>query len=134
MLVTGSDTLDGRDKVSDGAAAVLLTRRSKAKELGLPILAKFCCCAVAGVEPKVMGIGPAFAIPKVLSKVGISKDEVDLWEINEGELFDVSSSLPPFPLLSFPRSLRPDSRVIENVHRVLTCVSYCRQLSPRKLL
>jgi len=71
-------------QVSDGAAAVLLTRRSKAKELGLPILAKFCCCAVAGVEPKVMGIGPAFAIPKVLSKAGISKDEVDLWEINEG--------------------------------------------------
>ncbi|GAA5839225.1 hypothetical protein JCM5353_008542 [Sporobolomyces roseus] len=80
---TGSTHAGNASQVSDGAAAVLLTRRSKAKELGLPILAKFCCCAVAGVEPKVMGIGPAFAIPKVLSKAGISKDEVDLWEINE---------------------------------------------------
>ncbi|GAA5901648.1 uncharacterized protein JCM6883_000351 [Sporobolomyces salmoneus] len=80
---TGSTHAGNASQVSDGAAAVLLTRRSKAKELGLPILGKFCCCAIAGVEPKVMGIGPAFAIPKVLKKAGISKDDVDLWEINE---------------------------------------------------
>ncbi|GAA5951114.1 hypothetical protein JCM3765_002389 [Sporobolomyces pararoseus] len=80
---TGSTHAGNASQVSDGAAAVLLTRRSKAKELGLPILAKWACCVTAGVEPKVMGIGPAFAIPKVLKKVGISKDDVDLWEINE---------------------------------------------------
>ncbi|GAA6064380.1 hypothetical protein JCM10212_000489 [Sporobolomyces blumeae] len=80
---TGSTHAGNASQVSDGAAAVLLTRRSKAKELGLPVLAKFCCCAVTGVEPKLMGIGPAFAIPKVLEKAGISKNDVDLWEINE---------------------------------------------------
>ncbi|GAA6041197.1 hypothetical protein JCM8097_008338 [Rhodosporidiobolus ruineniae] len=80
---TGSTHAGNASQVSDGAAAVLLTRRSKAEELGLPILAKFCCVAVAGVEPKLMGIGPAYAIPKVLEKAGITKDDVDLWEINE---------------------------------------------------
>lgn len=41
--------------------------------------------AITGVEPKLMGIGPAFAIPKVLARAGISKDDVDLYELNEGE-------------------------------------------------
>ncbi|GAA5830531.1 hypothetical protein JCM11251_002504 [Rhodosporidiobolus azoricus] len=80
---TGSTHAGNASQVSDGAAAVLLTRRSIAQQHGLPILAKFCCTAVAGVEPKLMGIGPAYAIPKVLEKAGITKDEVDLWEINE---------------------------------------------------
>ncbi|BGP05103.1 3-ketoacyl-CoA thiolase with broad chain length specificity [Rhodotorula toruloides] len=80
---TGSTHAGNASQVSDGAAAVLLTRRSKAKELGLPILAKFACAAITGVEPKLMGIGPAFAIPKVLEKAGITKDEVDLYELNE---------------------------------------------------
>ncbi|GAA5856440.1 hypothetical protein JCM8547_008746 [Rhodosporidiobolus lusitaniae] len=80
---TGSTHAGNASQVSDGAAAVLLTRRSKAQELGLPILGKFACVAVAGVEPKLMGIGPAYAIPKVLEKAGITKDDVDLWEINE---------------------------------------------------
>ncbi|CEQ43212.1 SPOSA6832_05119, partial [Sporobolomyces salmonicolor] len=80
---TGSTHAGNASQVSDGAAAVLLTRRSKAQELGLPILGKFCCCAIAGVEPKLMGIGPAYAIPKVLEKAGLSKNDVDLWEINE---------------------------------------------------
>lgn len=75
-------------QVSDGAAAVLLTRRSKAQELGLPILGKFCMTTVVGVEPNLMGIGPAFAIPKVLQRAGISKDDVDLYELNEGGLSD----------------------------------------------
>lgn len=70
-------------QISDGAAAVLLARRSVAKKLGLPILGKFCAAAVAGVPPKLMGIGPAFAIPKVLAKVGLTTNDVDLWEINE---------------------------------------------------
>ncbi|KAL4956760.1 Thiolase, N-terminal domain-containing protein [Aspergillus filifer] len=70
-------------QVTDGAAAVLLMRRSKAIELGQPILAKFCGATVAGVPPRVMGIGPTAAIPKLLSKFDISKDDVDIFEINE---------------------------------------------------
>ncbi|KAL3438051.1 Thiolase, N-terminal domain-containing protein [Aspergillus tetrazonus] len=70
-------------QVTDGAAAVLLMRRSKAIELGQPILAKFVGATVAGVPPRVMGIGPTAAIPKLLSKFNLDKNDVDIYEINE---------------------------------------------------
>lgn len=80
---TGSTHAGNASQVSDGAAAVLLARRSVAKRLGLPILGKFVAAAVVGVPPRIMGIGPAVAIPTVLAKIGLSKDEVDFYEINE---------------------------------------------------
>lgn len=67
-------------QVSDGAAAVLLSRRSFAKRLGLPILGKFVGASVVGVPPRIMGVGPAYAIPKLLEKHGITKDDVDFYE------------------------------------------------------
>ncbi|KAF2730994.1 thiolase [Polyplosphaeria fusca] len=70
-------------QVTDGAAAVLLMKRSKAEELGQPIMAKFVGATVAGLAPRIMGIGPSVAIPKLLSKHNVSLDEVDLIEINE---------------------------------------------------
>ena len=70
-------------QISDGAAAVVLARRSVAKRLGLPILGKYVAAAVVGVPPRIMGVGPAYAIPKVLEKTGLSKDDVDFYEINE---------------------------------------------------
>lgn len=70
-------------QVSDGAAAVLLTKRSTAKRMGLPILATLRSSAVAGVPPAVMGIGPAVAIPKALQKAGLTVDDIDIYEINE---------------------------------------------------
>jgi acetyl-CoA acyltransferase 1 len=79
----GTTHAGNASQVSDGAAAVLLARRSVAKRLGLPILGKYVTSAVVGVPPRVMGIGPAFAIPKVLEKTGLSKDDVDFYEINE---------------------------------------------------
>jgi acetyl-CoA acyltransferase 1 len=79
----GSTHAGNASQISDGAAAVVLARRSTAKRLGLPILGKFVTAAVVGVPPKVMGIGPAFAIPALLEKIGVSKDEVDFYEINE---------------------------------------------------
>uniref|UniRef100_A0A8C0XDV5 acetyl-CoA C-acetyltransferase n=1 Tax=Castor canadensis TaxID=51338 RepID=A0A8C0XDV5_CASCN len=66
----GSTTAGNSSQVSDGAAAVLLARRSKAKELGLPILGVLRSYAVVGVPPDVMGIGPAYAIPVALQKAG----------------------------------------------------------------
>ncbi|KAH7327589.1 thiolase [Rhizoctonia solani] len=80
---TGSTHAGNASQVSDGAAAVLLARRSVAQKLGLPILGKFVTSAVVGVPPKIMGVGPAFAIPKALSKAGIQLGDVDLFEINE---------------------------------------------------
>ena len=70
-------------QITDGAAAVLLMKRSKAIELGQPIVAKFCGATVVGLEPRIMGIGPSYAIPKVLSKAGLSIADVDVFEINE---------------------------------------------------
>lgn len=57
-------------QVSDGAAAVLLARRSAAAQLGLPVLGVLKSYAVVGVPPEVMGIGPAYAIPLALRKAG----------------------------------------------------------------
>ncbi|KAB0360187.1 hypothetical protein FD754_004343 [Muntiacus muntjak] len=79
----GSTTAGNSSQVSDGAAAILLARRSKAEELGLPILGVLRSYAVVGVPPDVMGIGPAYAIPVALQKAGLTVDDVDIFEINE---------------------------------------------------
>ncbi|RLN20552.1 hypothetical protein BBJ28_00013625 [Nothophytophthora sp. Chile5] len=79
----GTTTAGNSSQVSDGAAAVLLMRRSVAKKMGLPILGRFVSYAVAGVPPALMGIGPAFAIPEALQKANLSIDQIDVFEINE---------------------------------------------------
>ena len=79
----GSIHAGNASQISDGAAAVLLMRRSTAVRLGQPILGKFACAAVAGVPPLLMGIGPAKAIPKALGFAGIGSNDVDIFEINE---------------------------------------------------
>ncbi len=83
FLPGGSTTAGNASQVSDGAAAVLLTTRARAQELGLPILGAFRGFATVGVPPAVMGVGPAFAIPAVLEQVGLTKDQIDVYEINE---------------------------------------------------
>lgn len=70
-------------QITDGVAAVLLMKRSTAERLGQPILAKFVASTVAALEPRIMGAGPTIAVPKLLGKVGLSKDDIDIWEINE---------------------------------------------------
>ena len=79
----GSTTAGNASQVSDGAACVLLARRSVAKQLGLPILGRIVSYACAGVLPDVMGIGPAFAIPAALKKAGLQINDIDIYEINE---------------------------------------------------
>ncbi|KAF2400962.1 3-ketoacyl-CoA thiolase peroxisomal A precursor [Trichodelitschia bisporula] len=70
-------------QVSDGAAAVLLMKRSTAERLGQPIMGKYVAASIVGVPPLLMGIGPWKAIPVALGKAGIGKDDVDIYEINE---------------------------------------------------
>jgi len=70
-------------QVTDGAAAVLLMKRSKALELGQPIVAKFVGATVAGLAPRIMGIGPSIAVPKLLTKYNLDINDIDLIELNE---------------------------------------------------
>eukprot|EP01102_Stenamoeba_stenopodia_P003723 TRINITY_DN13878_c0_g1_i1.p1 TRINITY_DN13878_c0_g1~~TRINITY_DN13878_c0_g1_i1.p1 ORF type:complete len:419 (-),score=114.51 TRINITY_DN13878_c0_g1_i1:98-1354(-) len=79
----GTTTAGNSSQVSDGAAVTLLAKRSVAEALKLPILGVFRSFAVVGVEPAIMGIGPAAAIPEALKKAGVSKDDIDVYEINE---------------------------------------------------
>lgn len=71
-------------QVTDGAAAILMMKRSKAQELGQPILGKFCGATVTGLAPRIMGIGPSLAIPKLLKKFNLDlQTDIDVIEINE---------------------------------------------------
>lgn len=70
-------------QITDGVAAILMMKRSTAEKLGQPILAKYVASTVAGLPPRIMGAGPTVAVPKLLNKVGLSKEDVDIWEINE---------------------------------------------------
>ncbi|REK74421.1 acetyl-CoA C-acyltransferase [Paenibacillus paeoniae] len=79
----GTVTAGNASQMSDGAAAVIVMSRSRAEELGLKPLAVFRSFSVAGVAPEIMGIGPIEAIPKALQKAGITKEDVDLFELNE---------------------------------------------------
>ena len=81
----GTSTAGNSSQVTDGAAATLLMKRSTATSLGLSasIIGKWAGTQVAGCHPDEMGVGPAVAIPKLLKHVDVSKDEVQLWELNE---------------------------------------------------
>ncbi|KAJ9656632.1 3-ketoacyl-CoA thiolase with broad chain length specificity [Coniosporium apollinis] len=79
----GSIHAGNASQISDGAAAVLLMKRSTALRLSQPILGKFVTASVVGVPPLLMGVGPAAAIPPCLQRAGISVADVDIWEINE---------------------------------------------------
>ncbi|KAK0250913.1 3-ketoacyl-CoA thiolase with broad chain length specificity [Friedmanniomyces endolithicus] len=79
----GSIHAGNASQISDGAAAVLLMKRSTAQRLGQKILGKYVTASIVGVPPLLMGIGPWKAIPIALQKAGISKDDVDIYEINE---------------------------------------------------
>ncbi|WP_394790326.1 acetyl-CoA C-acyltransferase [Rhodoferax sp.] len=68
---------------SDGGGAVVVMNEALASQRGLQPLGRFLGFAVAGCEPDEMGIGPVFAIPKVLKRLGLKVEDIDLWELNE---------------------------------------------------
>ena len=79
----GSVTAGNASSLNDGAAAVMLMSATKAKALGLPVLAKVAAYANAGVDPAIMGIGPVSATQRCLGKAGWSLEQLDLIEANE---------------------------------------------------
>ena len=68
---------------SDGAGACVIMSATEAQRRGLTPLGRFAGFAVAGCEPKEMGIGPAYAVPKLLQRAGLGVQDIDLWELNE---------------------------------------------------
>jgi len=79
----GSVTAGNSSQMTDGAAFTLLMTAEKAKELGLKPIAKLAYYAVAGCKAEEMGVGPAYAIPKVLKMAGLTTKDIDVYEINE---------------------------------------------------
>lgn len=79
----GVTTAANASGINDGAAACLVMSKQKAKELGITPMLKMVTITACGVEPEIMGIGPAEAIPKALKLAGKKFEDVDYWEINE---------------------------------------------------
>jgi acetyl-CoA acetyltransferase family protein len=69
--------------LTDGASAIVLASREKAAELGIEPLARVVSSAVYGIDPLVMGLAPAWAIPLAISRAGLTPDQIDVWEVHE---------------------------------------------------
>jgi acetyl-CoA C-acetyltransferase len=76
-------TAGNASQLSDGAAAVVMVESKEAEKRGLEPMGRFMGFAVAGCEPDEMGIGPVFAVPRLLERHGLKVDDIDLWELNE---------------------------------------------------
>ncbi len=79
----GSVTAGNSSQLSDGASATLLMSRARADQLGIPYQLIFRGYQVAGCDPDEMGIGPVFAVPKLLKRTGVKMNDIDIWELNE---------------------------------------------------
>jgi acetyl-CoA C-acetyltransferase len=79
----GTVTAGNASQLSDGASACVVMSESEAARRGLAPLGRFLGMAVAGCEPDEMGIGPVFAVPKLLARHGLTVDDIGLWELNE---------------------------------------------------
>ena len=83
FAIGGSVTAGNSSQTSDGAAFVIVMGEKMMNELGLKPIGRLVNCASAGVHPRIMGIGPVAAIPKVLKQAGMSLNDIDLIELNE---------------------------------------------------
>lgn len=99
MDLEGGVTAGNSSQISDGAAAVLVTSRKKAGELGVKPRARVLATALAGVDPEIMLTGIIPATHKVLEKAGLSIDDIDIFEVNEAFASVV---------LAWAKELKPD--------------------------
>jgi acetyl-CoA C-acetyltransferase len=83
VIPDGTITAGNASQLSDGSSASILMEAKVAEKKGLNPLGRYVGMAVAGTEPDEMGIGPVFAIPKLLERNGLKMDDIGLWELNE---------------------------------------------------
>jgi acetyl-CoA C-acetyltransferase len=83
VIEGGTITAGNASQLSDGASACVMMEAGLAAERGLQPLGRYVGMAVAGTKPDEMGIGPVFAVPKLLKRFGLSIDDIGLWELNE---------------------------------------------------
>ena len=83
VIENGSITPGNASQLSDGASACVVMDRKLAERRGLEPMGIFCGLSVHGCEPDEMGIGPVFAVPRLLERNGLTIDDIDLWELNE---------------------------------------------------
>src|SRR5437588_3943750 len=106
-------TAGNSSPLNDGASAVVLARAAGAEELGVEPLARVVASATYALDPKIMGIAPAFAIPKALARAGLAPADIDVWEIHEAY-----ASVAVAILRELPRQLDgfqiPDERLNPN--------------------
>lgn len=135
-----ASTAGNSSQLTDGAAAVLLMKRSTALKLGQPIVAKYVSVVSAGVPPHIMGIGPTVAIPKLLQRLNISLDDVDVVEINEA--FASMAVYCRDKLHIDEKKLNPRGGAIAlghplgctGIRQIVTGLSECRRTNRRVLL
>ena len=96
--VDGTVTAGNSSQTSDGAAAVVITSKDVARDLGVTPLARFVAYATAGVPPELFGIGPVPAIQKVLKLSGLTLDQIDLVELNEAFAAQVLACVKELPI------------------------------------
>jgi acetyl-CoA C-acetyltransferase len=83
IVADGTVTAGNSSQLSDGASACVLVERKLAEQRNLTVLGIYCGLAVAGCEPEELGVGPVYAVPKLLARHGLGVDDIDLWELNE---------------------------------------------------
>jgi acetyl-CoA acetyltransferase family protein len=94
---TTSMTAGNASPLSDGASAVVLASESKAADLAIAPMARILASATVAVDPTIMGIAPAYAIPKAIARAGLTPDQIDVYEIHEAFAAQVLAVLREFP-------------------------------------
>ena len=90
-------TAGNASPLSDGASAVVLASEAKAAELGIAPMARILASATVAVDPTIMGIAPAYAIPKAIARAGLTPEQIDVYEIHEAFAAQVLAVLREFP-------------------------------------
>ena len=109
---SGSVTAGNASQITDGACALLMMPEEKAKALGYEILGTVAAYDYAGCEPSEMGLGPAFAIKRVLNRTGLSLSDIELFEINEAFAAQVIACLEAMDSESFAKEHYADGQKV----------------------